>query len=69
MVKSFAAHPDRITEWSEQRLSDAPDMIVARGRKAEASSESIEQFHVKISPLTMENEFFYEWPRAWCHGA
>ena len=57
MVKKFDVHANQITEWKKQLLSNAPDVFGKGAKKAEASTETIEQLHAKIGQLTMENDF------------
>jgi len=57
LVKKFDVHANQITDWKKQLLNSASDVFGKGAKKAEDSVEAIEQLHVKIGQLTMENDF------------
>ncbi len=57
LVKKYDVHASQITEWKKQLLSGASDVFGKGAQKAEDSEKTIQEWHAKISELTMENDF------------
>ena len=57
LIKKFDVHANQITDWKKQLLSSAPDVFGNGAKKTEDATETIQELHVKIGQLTMENDF------------
>ncbi len=57
LVKKFDVHANQITDWKKQLLNSAPDVFGKAAKKSEDAAETIQDLHVKIGQLTMENDF------------
>lgn len=57
LVKKFDLHPNQISDWKKQLLSNASDVFGKGERKAEDAAETVQELHAKIGQLTMENDF------------
>ncbi len=57
MIKKFDVQQPQITQWKKQLLSNA-DIAFDKGeRAAEDTGKAVQELHVKIGQLTMENDF------------
>lgn len=57
LVKKYDLHPNQISDWKKQLLSNASDVFGKSERKAEDAAEAVQELHAKIGQLTMENDF------------
>ena len=57
LIRKFDVHANQITDWKKQLLSNTPDVFGNGAKKAEDATKTIQELHVKIGQLTMENDF------------
>jgi transposase-like protein len=55
LAQRYDVHPNQITQWKQQLLTDAA--VVFGERDGRPSESDIERLHAKIGELTMERDF------------
>ena len=55
LAEQFRVHPTQITEWKQQLLARAADVV--GGTKPTADMPDLKVLHAKIGQLALENDF------------
>jgi transposase len=55
LAEPFSVHPTQITEWKQQLLARAADVL--DGAKAPSETPDLKTLPAKIGQLALENEF------------
>ena len=55
LAEQFHVHPTQITEWKQQLLVRAADIV--GGAKPTSDTPALKTLHPKIEQLTLENDF------------
>ncbi len=55
LAEQFSVHPTQITEWKQQLLARAADVL--GGTKAPTETPDLKTLHAKIGQLALENDF------------